>query len=260
LLSADGLRSRLDVWWEAFNPSRLFFTGESSLQISTREVGSLLTVVLVFLVVGMRRMLASRTAVDWVLLFGLLSAPLPAVLMADVEIRRWLVVLPFVALIAASGAEQMLVGRCRARAVAVVLLLAMALQFAFFTADFFGPYRLRSSVWFGGNIREAAERVLARTRHDMPATVYVASDIPWVDAYWRFYAQVHDQEAVLNRTVYVHLASGEVPAAAPGTVMIAPVPDSSLSVRLREAGWSIDDVIPDLDGHPSLVTAVPDGR
>ena len=146
------------------------------------------------------------------------------------------------------------------RSAGAILLLAVGIQFVVFTVDFFGAYRLRSSIWFGGNIRAAAERVLAQARQEMPATVYVATDIPWVDAYWTFYARVHGQSAVLDRTVYVRLAGGDVPAAAPGALMIAPVPDSALSARLSGAGWKVEGVVPDLDGRPSLVTVVPDVR
>ena len=203
----------IDLAWAGFNPSRLFFTGESSLLISTREVGSLLTPVAAFLVIGLATLLARGPRQDaWLLTIGLITAPIPAIVTADVEIRRWLVVLPFMALIAGFAVERLLDGRWWVRMCCWGLVALMVLQFGFFTRDYFGPYRERASVWFGGNIKAALESVLAdAAAAQPPPVVYIGEEIPWVEAYWRFYTLVHEQQALLARTRFVRLRA-ESPA------------------------------------------------
>jgi 4-amino-4-deoxy-L-arabinose transferase-like glycosyltransferase len=252
MLSGQGATDRVHVFWDALNPGRLFFTGESSLQISTREVGSLLTPVAVLLLAGLGALFRSlRQNGRWLLVFGLLSAPLPGVLMADVEIRRWLVVLPFIAIVAGYGVQRLLAAGLAGRALVAVLLVLMTAQFAAFTRDYFGAYRERSSVWFGGNIRAAVVSVLADARGQVPAAVYIASDIPWVDAYWQFYsaAQGHN---LLDRTTYVRLASGDVPKATSGAILLAPA-ERSLVANVAGAGWIERRQVRDIDGSPSII-------
>lgn len=253
LLSPEGLANRVHVYWDSFNPERLFFTGESSLQISTREVGSLLTPVAVLVGAGLLTLLrAPSRGIEWVFVFGLASAPLAGVLMADTEIRRWLVLLPFAAIVSGYGADRWLVASRRGRAAVAALVVLMAIQFAVFTGDYFGPYRQRSSIWFGGNIRAALDSVLDGAEAQAPSMVYLASDIPWVDAYWQFYSKMRGQD-LLDRTQYVRLASGEVPQAAPGAVMVTPLLEPALAERLHAAGWGEFRTIPDIDGRPSLM-------
>jgi 4-amino-4-deoxy-L-arabinose transferase-like glycosyltransferase len=247
------LSRRVDTFWTAFNPGVLFFTGESSLQISTREVGSLLTPMSVLLVVGLVALKRREGVLPWwIWAVGLLSAPLPAVIMADVEIRRWLVVLPFVAMIGGFGAERLLQRGKRHRVLVAVLVGLCVVQFTLFARDYFGPYRERSSKWFGGNIRAALTTVLDEARTDPPSTIYLSSEIPWVDAYWRFYSLVQDQQSLLDRTRFVRLQGGDVPRASAGAVLVAPILTPSMSAELVNAGWSQPRIIADLDGSPSL--------
>jgi 4-amino-4-deoxy-L-arabinose transferase-like glycosyltransferase len=249
---------RIDTYWAAFDPGTMFFTGESSLQISTREVGSVLTPVAVLLVIGLTALFRSRDILpSWLWLFGLLTAPLPAVIMADVEIRRWLVVLPFMAMLAGFGVERLRRGDRRHRLLLAALIALTAVQFALFTRDYFGPYRERSSIWFGGNIRAAVTEVLDTARIETPSNIYISAEIPWVEAYWRFYSTVNDQRALQERTRYVRVSSDDIPRAAPGAVLVAPVPTPEIAARLSNAGWGAPRLIPDIDGSPSLAILRP---
>ena len=254
LTSGAGLRRRLDTFWEAFNPSRLFFSGESSLHISTRLVGSFLLSVAVFLALGIRHLLQTpRTPLGAVLLFGLVSAPLPAVIMLDVEIRRWLILVPFAILVATFGVERLLQSGRRARAICVLLLALMPLQFLAFGRDYFGPYRERASFWFGGNIRGALETLLEADQ--TPTVVYISEEIPWVEAYWRFYTTVHSQRALLERTHYVRLHAApiaELPRPIPGAMVVAPAQEIEAAERLASAGWEQAHVIREPDGKASF--------
>lgn len=252
LVSLPSVRLRVDTFWDALNPARLFITGESSLHISTREVGSFLLPVVVLLGFGIRRLVHDPTVMGIILLFGLLTAPLPAVVMADAEIRRWLVVVPFVVVIAACGADGLLERGGWARTVCVGLLVLMPVQFVAFGRDYFGRYPERASFWFGGNIRGALETVIDHADTDAAAGVFISREIPWVDAYWRFYTAVHGRLALLEHTRYVSLQTrDEVPAATPGFLVVAPAADEQAASLLVQAGWSRRHVVRDLDGKPS---------
>ncbi len=260
IVSGPSLKLRIDTVWETFNPSRLFFTGESSLNISTRQVGSYLLPVAVFLGLGVQRLLrAPRTTLGTLVLFGLVSAPLPAVIMADVEIRRWLVAIPFVTIVTAFGVESLLGGGLRAQVACVVLLLLMPLQFLAFGRDYFGPYRERASFWFGGNIRGALEAVLEGARDRPPSIVYISAEIPWVEAYWRFYTTVHGQRSLLERTSYVRLQTADVPRARPGAVVVAPAQDATAGEALVSAGWLASRIVREPDGKPSFTVYATSG-
>jgi 4-amino-4-deoxy-L-arabinose transferase-like glycosyltransferase len=253
LLSGANVLRRIDIYWDTFNPSRLFFIGESSLNISTRLVGTYLLPMASFLVIGIHEILRhQRSPFTVVLLAGLLTAPLPGVLMQDVEIRRWLVVIPFATMVAAMGIRRLFDGGAWQRAVCFLLLVAMGWQFAGFARDYFGPYRERATFWFGGNIRGALEDVLRELESRPETPVYLSTEIPYVDAYWRFYTSVHDQPTVLARTTYVALHSGSLPSAPAGSLLVAPATDPALLPLLTSAGWRSLRTIADIDGKPSF--------
>ena len=251
---ASALRHRVNVYWDTLNPSRLFFTGESSLQISTRETGSFLLAMAPLIAVGLATLVRERrSAFGYVLVAGLLTAPLPAVIMADVEIRRWLVVTPFAALVAALGVERMLRGGGVSRAACVMLVAAMPLQFALFARDYFGPYRERASFWFGGNIRAALDTGIADVEGAANPTVYINVDIPWVDVYWRFYATARHRPELIDRARYVRFDLDGPPAPAAGTIAVVPAQNDAAAQALERAGWVARHRVADLDGKPSFV-------
>jgi 4-amino-4-deoxy-L-arabinose transferase-like glycosyltransferase len=250
---APAIRQRLDVYWDSFNPSRWFFTGESSLQISTREVGSFLLPIAVLIGFGMAAIVRHRTqALGWVFLFGLLTAPLPAVVMVDVEIRRWLVVTPFAAMVAGYGVERLRQGTVLARAACVALLALALLQFGGFARDYFGPYRERASFWFGGNIRAALQTTLDDVG-ERTAAVYINEDIPWVEAYWRFYATARGQARLIPHARYVRFDTTAPPAASADALAVVPAQNQAAIDALARAGWAVRHRVPDLDGKPSFV-------
>ena len=232
------IRQRLDVYWDTFNPSRLFFTGESSMQISTREVGSFLLPAGVLIMLGIVAIVRQRPqTLGWVLLFGLLTASLPAVVMVDVEIRRWLVVTPFAAMVAGYGVERLRRGPATARAACVLLVALGLLQFGVFTRDYFGPYRERSSFWFGGNIRAAVETTLDDVGERSDPAVYINEDIPWVEAYWRFYAIARGKASLIPHARYVRFETTAPPAASSDALAIVPAQNIAAAEALERAGW-----------------------
>jgi 4-amino-4-deoxy-L-arabinose transferase-like glycosyltransferase len=251
---ATAIGPRADTYWQTFDPGRLFFTGDSSLHISTREVGTFLLPVAALLAIGIVALVQEGpSAIGAVLLVGLVSAPLPAVIMADVEVRRWLVVTPFVAIIAGYGVERLWQSGVASRTACVLLLAAMPWQFALFARDYFGPYRERASFWFGGNIRAAFEATLDDIGAGSPPTVYISGDIPWVEAYWRFYVTARHQHGLIAHAQYLRFETDPVPAAVPGAFAVVPAQNTAAVQALERAGWVPRHRIPDLDGKPSFV-------
>jgi len=161
------------------------------------------------------------------------------------------VVVPFAAVVAGVGIERLVAAGAYARTAAAGLLMLMPIQFAIFTSDYFGSYRERASGWFGGNIRTALEAVLDETAVAAPSVVYIATEIPWVDAYWEFYSKVRRQDWV-DRTHYIRLTHREIPTPRSGAIVVAPATETVATEQLTRAGWRLQ-VIPDLDGHPSMV-------
>ncbi len=237
---------RAGAYWNFFNPSFLFLTGDSSLINSTREVGVFLLPIAVLIPLGMYQMAVVRPSrFNVMLLCGLASAPVAAVLMAAIEIRRALLLLPFAILVATFGVECLMTARRRAwRALAVVLLLVVPLQFRNFFVDYYGQHRVRSATWFGGNVRGALLHVIDAS----PSTVYLSTGIPYVDAYWSFYTLAQGREDLLARTVYDEPHRlGERPAPA-GALLV-----SSVGQEPANAGdWQRVRVITEPNGTPSF--------
>jgi 4-amino-4-deoxy-L-arabinose transferase-like glycosyltransferase len=185
----ESLIARLDTWWNAFNPDRMFFSGDSNLRFSTRFGGHLLLPLAPFVILGVVQLLrgASTRTLDAVLLAVLLLTPLPAVLVMDFEIKRWLAAVPVLILIAVRGLDYVWRSQFRyARAVVIGALCASALQFTLFAADYWGGYRGRASFYFGGNLRAAIAEVLDQPRR--PDCVLLDERNLYAEMNWRWYA------------------------------------------------------------------------
>lgn len=195
LVSYTSLTARADVYWDYFNPSFLFFAGDSSLINSTRHAGVFPFAFALLIPAGLWRFSAiapdpTRAAIA----VGFVLSPVAAVLVGESHrINRALVMLPFAALLATAGFEALRQSASRwSRLAAVAAVLAVVVQFTTFARDYFGDYRVRSSGWFERNIRGGIEAIISRDRvHPVPA-VYLSNSVPWVDAYWRFYQLKHE--------------------------------------------------------------------
>ena len=198
LVSYTSVTARTDVYWNYFNPSFLFFAGDSSLINSTRHAGVFLLAYAVLLPVGAWRLLVNRREpVGSVVVLAFALSPVAAALVGEPHrINRALVMLPPGALVATAGIEALFATTpMRWRTFAAAMLLAAGLQFAWFYRDYLGDYRVRSSGWFERNIRGAVEDIIAREGAAPAPAVYLSDSIQWVDAYWRFYATKHGVEA-----------------------------------------------------------------
>ena len=185
--------------------------------------------------------------IRWVLLAGLLTAPIPAALKSEpYMVQRALYMIPFAALICAMGFGLMWQARHRlVRVAAMLALLAMPIQFGEFYFDYFTHYKFRSAFYYD----PVAFRDVAEFLFDQPAApaYYFADDLDDASAKWRFYTIKHSRQELLARTRYVPL-DGPDPAAAPGGSLLVMYVQGPRLVALQQGGqWQVVTVIKDVD-------------
>jgi hypothetical protein len=254
LLSFPSVSARAGVYYNYFNPSLLFLSGDGSIVNSTRHAGVFLLPVAIFLPAGIYAILAlRRTPIPMLLVAGLAAAPLAGVLVGEVMINRALVMMPFAVLISVFGIEHLLDRSTRRwRLAAIALLVAIPLQFAVFYADYLTGYRVRSSRWFERNIRGGIEAIIARDRQQPVPAVYLSSQIGWIDYYWRFYLIKARREDLLGRTVYFDPKTDDVQAM-PWRALMLTNYDASKDAALVDAGRVVPvAVISEPDATPSF--------
>jgi 4-amino-4-deoxy-L-arabinose transferase-like glycosyltransferase len=247
--------NRCDTWWDAFNPERLFFFGDSNYRFSTRQVGYFLWPVAPFLVVGLFTVgrLVPRP-VAFLIGAGLALAPLPAVVTNDNELKRWLTFVVFVILTATAGVRMAWASGARtARAAIIVAAGVCLLQFAQFLRDYHGDYHARAADLLGNNAKGAVEQVLATTR-DL-SCVFFDTRTGYLDRYWQLYARVygHAQFAERGRVVDSARADFEPPRSCTDASLVVIDKelrdDATYAARLSNAGWTPPVPIPQERGR-----------
>jgi len=115
-LNYNNVQERISIYWDYFDPVYIF--------------GVLPVALALFLPAGVYQLLKRRTPMDILLIAGLLTSPVAAVLANERYIvRRQLVIIPFAILIAVAGVDGLLRNRSLVwRAVAVAGLLAIPLE------------------------------------------------------------------------------------------------------------------------------------
>lgn len=251
LASYASVADRVGVYWDYFNPSLLFFAGDTGLINGTRYAGVFLWPLMVLLPAGVYRLLVQqRSTAGWLLIVGLAASPLAATVVAErYRINRALVMLPLAALVATAGVEMMWASRQRIwRACAIVLLAAMPVQFAGFYQDYFVAYPGRSYSWFEYNIRGGMEDVIARQEGLAP--VFIANNIQWADYYWPFYLAKLGRQDLRARTSYLDVsAPGAAASVPPGGVLLCRVADAA---AMKAAGLREVRAITEPDGSQSF--------
>jgi 4-amino-4-deoxy-L-arabinose transferase-like glycosyltransferase len=255
LLGYQSLTARISVYYDGFNPSMLFFSGGSSIINATRQSGVFLLPLAVFLPLGLyRAATGGMTPLNLVLLLGFFTAPIGPAVVNQMMVNRMLVLLPFAVLLATLGVEYFFVGgRTARRAVGVLLLVVLPVQFAFFYRDYMGDYRIRSTVWFERNIRGMIEETVAQDRRALIPAVYLSTEeIPWIDYYWKFYLLKYQREDLQTRTVY--FSPGDfAPDRVPEGAVVVSNADSALQKRLETSGlFERRTVITEPNASPSF--------
>lgn len=248
---SSALHRRLGLFWSFFNPDILFLSGDSSLINSTRRAGLFPLSFVVFMPVGVYRLVTARSGSGTLVLVGLATAPLASIVTGALEMNRLLFVIPFGVLAACYGADALLKSHARVwRMIAFLLIAAVPMQFAGFYQDYMGRYRVDAGRWFGGNTREALTAAIDVAGADPQRRVYVSRAIPFAERYWRFYALARHRADMIDRAVYY---GPDPPAAAsPGAALVCPVAAADCRALLGDAGWRHVRSIDELDGTPSL--------
>jgi 4-amino-4-deoxy-L-arabinose transferase-like glycosyltransferase len=199
---ADVIR-HLDAWWDCYNLGKLFFAGDGDLRFSTRVTGHFVLATGVLMAIGVPQSRRLLTFEMWtVLLTGLAIATLPAALVSNSEIKRWLTFVPFAILAATCGIEWMVADRRRfVRAGGVVLLAAGVAESVNFFAVYFGAYRADSAPKFGGNLRGAIQEVHARAAPG--DCVMLDMQIMYVGEQWALYRRGYDRMDLPKRPIVV---------------------------------------------------------
>lgn len=245
---------RLDVYWSAFSPDFLFVEGAVSLIDSTRHAGVFPMALVVLLPAGLWYCLRGRGGpLGWIVAGGLLTAPFATVLSGHLEMNRIPFLLPFGALTATYGVVALLSARrASVRWVTVGLVVLVPLQFVGFYRDYMGPYRVRSSAAFGGDLRSALEVVLGDREIPAGTPVLVSRRIPYAERYWRFYAIKEDREDLLARVAFVDEASLMPEQSAAGAYLVCQAQAPSCTA-VEQAGWAPHSRIAEPDGHGSFI-------
>jgi hypothetical protein len=159
--SADAIH-HLDMWWSSFSPDHLFFSGDADMRFSTRTAGYFLVAMAFPLAIGFVTARRSLSADVWLLLLaGFALAPVPAAVVSNDELKRFLTLVPFGVLIATGGLQWMFAHGRVAQLCSVLLVVFGLVQAATFLDYYFGPYRAVAAKKMGGNVPGAVHEMLA---------------------------------------------------------------------------------------------------
>jgi hypothetical protein len=224
LLNYTQIQEYIARYWQLSSPVYLFFVGSSNWVDSTRQAGVFLLPIALFAVAGLCDLvLEPRSRIKWIVLAGAIIAPVGAVFVGEPwAIQRELELLPFVVLLATFGVRRMLRSTSTlSRAAVAAAMLVGVVQFAHFTGDYFGDYRLNSMGWFGSNLRGTVAEVLRRRETRPPDAVYVSSTIPYAIENWKLYLASHGREDWWPR-VRAFDRRTDVAAISPGSLVVEP--------------------------------------
>lgn len=252
LLSWSSLSNRSDIYWSAFNPSRLFFAGESSLVDSTRTAGLYPLAYLVLLPLGFYVFVRRPLNVPRLsILVVFLVAPVPGVLVGTDTIGRYLIVGPLGALLAAGAIEWLWQsGRIIARAVAAAAIVMSVVLFAGFVSYYKGDWRADSATYLGGNLKGAMAAVLTTPAEKAPSVVYLSENIPYASVFWEFYRRAHNRADLIGRERGLRLTDTYWRDPQGSALAIVPGGDDRSVTTMTAAGWRVVSEIVEFDGGP----------
>lgn len=244
--------TRADVYWGAFNPSRLFFSGESSLVDSTRRAGLFPFAYLLLLPLGLYALAPRWRAIGVLaIVVTLFLAPLPGTLIGEDTIGRYLIVCPLAALIAGAALQLLWdTRRVAARAMAAAAVVSALLLFRSFYVDYMTDWRARSALYLGGNLKGALEHVLCARDAPAPSAVYLSDRIPYADVYGEYYRRACNRDDLAGRIRGLTLGNDEWRSIAAGAIAIVPAGDDPSAATLAAGGWRVVTNMHEFYGGP----------
>ena len=258
VISGLRLAERLDVYWDYFNPSYLFFSGGSNPMFATRRAGVFLLAATVLLPCGIWSIWRRNPSIARaVLLVGFLFAPVPIIAALPTDPKyftpRALLAVPFGVLISVIGVEWLVDRGRMGRIVAALLIFTVPLQFASFARDYFTDYQVRSAYRFDSmNFRGVAAYVIASDASARVPAVYLSEDL--VEAktiQWKFHLLARLRPDLWDRTRYFALARfnpNDIPS---GSLLVLDANNRRLDELLGPARCSLVNVVNDVSGEPA---------
>jgi hypothetical protein len=251
------LTERVALLWDYFNPSFLFFAGGSDLLMATSRAGVFLLPMAVFIALGVYELCRHRSRQGLLLLGGFIAAPLPIVIALpeapSSSTGRALIMLVFGVLIAIIGVEAWWRRSTIAvRAVVVLLVAAMPIQFIQFRADYFTNYVERSWMRFDPNAtRDVVSTVMNLDRQQQAPSILLNDDGDNKSIRWRFYTLKHDREDLWARSRYFLVDDAAALAGVPLHSLLLMRGNDPRSATLMAAGCSKIATVPAVDGQPA---------
>jgi len=216
------LKQVTDSYGTYFGSRILFTEGDRSLIHSTHKTGAFLFPVSIFLILGIANVISNKKdKYPWILLFGLATYPLaPSIVNDPQRISRGLIIIPFVLLLSVYGVKFMISSKEKLlKSLAVILLIIIPLQFAFFVKDYFEAYPVRSYHWFNNDIGGALESAINNTTMREVDTIYIDESIWFIDKYWDFYQKKFSKE-LTNKTIFFNHAKQKFTGFPKGSLVV----------------------------------------
>jgi 4-amino-4-deoxy-L-arabinose transferase-like glycosyltransferase len=252
VLAWSNLSLRADRYWNAFNPSRLFFAGESSLVDSTRTAGLFPVVYLLLLPIGVYDLLRRPFSIPLLATLGLIViAPATSVFAVDDTVARYLVVVPLAALLATGAIDRLWrSGWITLRAAAVAAMLVSVVLFAGFYQHYMGDWRINSAPYLGLNLQGAIARVMTTPVEAAPQRVYLSENIPYASVFWEFYGRALNRPDLIGRASRLRLGDSDWRETPGPAVAIVPGGADPSTAALTAAGWRVTAEIHEFYGGP----------
>lgn len=81
----------------------------------------------------------------------------------------------------------------------------------------------------------------------------MSNRIPFVEAYWNFYAVKHGREDLLSRTMYYDPSRFTAQVSAADGLMVAPAHEEPTESLVRASGWRLLKVVTEPNGPASFM-------
>lgn len=258
LVTFGGLQDKVSTYWDYFNPAFLFLVGGVSLTASTLRVGVFLLPTAPFLVYGAYLVLTDqrRPANTALLIGGLVSSPLAATMAGErYMIQRDLFVLPFVVLLATRGIPPLVRHAYRSvRVIAVLLLIAMPIQFAIFYHDYFNWYRTRAAAFFDpADFADLTRTLIAADTSQRVPVIFLSRILDDGSVRWRFHLTLNHRIDLMDRTRYFDGDGLDLGQAASDSLLVIDPDEHRLANLLATRKWTVRNTIVNVAGEPAAI-------
>ena len=239
--------------FDYFDPRLLFLRGGASMTSSTHRSGVFPLAMIVLLPLGLFAIVRARPSIPaWVLVAGLLLAPLPAAIAGErLTIQRALLLLPFGVLLGVYGVRWLLARPSGApTAIALVLLASVPAQTAYFLYDYAGHYQRRSAFYFDPvDVKDAARFVIDADRLAPVPAVYLSVQLDDIVPRWRFHLTREGRQDLLSRSRCLDCEPNDVATAQPGSLAIVYADAPKVAPYITSGRWTVAAVIRDVDSR-----------